>query len=161
MTIEPLQIDEAEVLWEFLRIAAHEASVERVKSDPQLARYVANWGRDGDFCALAREGAAAIGACWARIFSLEEHGYGWISAEIPEISLAVREEHQGSGVGRALLENVIETAKALHLSLSLSVRLDNQAALQLYRSCGFEELAPTKAANRSGTTSVTMLRFPN
>jgi ribosomal protein S18 acetylase RimI-like enzyme len=159
MTIEPLQNDESELLWEFLRIAAGEASVERVQSDPQLARYAQNWAREGDFGALAREGEAVIGACWARLFSLEEHGYGWISAEIPEISLAVRQEHQGRGVGRALLENITEVADALHLSLSLSVRLENEVAQRLYRSCGFEELAPTKVANRSGTSSITMLRL--
>jgi hypothetical protein len=35
------------ILWEMLRHAAHEPDVTAVQRQPELTRYVADWGRDG------------------------------------------------------------------------------------------------------------------
>jgi len=61
------------------------------------------------------------------------HGYG-------EVALAVAPEHRGRGIGSALLEVAIDTARAggLH-KLSLSVFAHNEAAIGLYRKLGFVE----------------------
>lgn len=53
-------------------------------------------------------------------------------------NIAVREEHRGQGVGRALLEATLQWAwgqGAEHIYLE--VRRSNAAARALYRSCGF------------------------
>lgn len=36
--------------------------------DPELGRYVGNWGRDGDFGFVAEKGGEPIGAVWLRHF---------------------------------------------------------------------------------------------
>ncbi|HSW13748.1 MAG TPA: GNAT family N-acetyltransferase [Solimonas sp.] len=54
--------------------------------------------------------------------------------------LSVLPRFRGRGVGRALVEAVAERARAAGCSaVSLEVRLDNEGARQLYRSCGFGE----------------------
>lgn len=57
-----------------------------------------------------------------------------------ELGMSVHDEWQGKGVGRALMEAAIELAdRWLGLSrLELTVFTDNEAAIRLYRSCGFE-----------------------
>ena len=61
------------------------------------------------------------------------HGFG-------EVALAVAPEHRGRGIGAALLDVAIATARAegLH-KLSLSVFAHNEAAIGLYRKLGFVE----------------------
>jgi ribosomal protein S18 acetylase RimI-like enzyme len=52
--------------------------------------------------------------------------------------LCVLGPHQGRGVGRALLDAVLEAARAVGCSgVTLEVRTDNERAQRLYRSLGF------------------------
>ena len=54
-------------------------------------------------------------------------------------NVAVTKSARRQGVGRALMEKMIETVSAEGASfLSLEVRFSNQAAADLYRSLGFE-----------------------
>ena len=57
---------------------------------------------------------------------------------------------RGQGIGRALLEAVIERARALPglRQLNLTVTASNEAARALYRSCGFETFGLERAALR-------------
>jgi putative acetyltransferase len=59
---------------------------------------------------------------------------------VGSIGMAVSEQHRGAGVGGALLNALIEVAERWLgiLRLELSVYVDNLAAIQLYRSRGFE-----------------------
>ena len=67
-------------------------------------------------------------------------GYGFVDAQVPEISIGVEAAWRGRGVGRALLVALIATARADgHRALSLSVDARNAPALALYRSMGFVE----------------------
>lgn len=56
MFILPLEKDDGHTVWEFLRVAAHENSLQAVESAPLLARYAQRWGCEGDF------GFKALGA---------------------------------------------------------------------------------------------------
>lgn len=54
------------------------------------------------------------------------------------LSLGVHPGHQGRGLGRALLEGLVDRAAAAGIErLELYVRADNDRALRLYRSLGF------------------------
>ncbi len=55
------------------------------------------------------------------------------------IGMAVSEAHRGQGVGRALLEAVIETVEKWQAvtRIELEVYTDNKAAIELYQECGF------------------------
>jgi len=41
------------ILWTMLMYAAHESSVEVIQENPDLNRYVKDWGRSGDLGCIA------------------------------------------------------------------------------------------------------------
>lgn len=106
--------------------------------DPFIARYISGWGRSGDTGVVAEdEQGQPLGAAWYRFFSPEEHGFGFVSQDVPELTVAVRPDARGRGTGTALLEALLARARTAHVSaLSLSVEEDNPA-LALYRRLGF------------------------
>lgn len=110
-----------------------------ILSDPDLARYVAQWGRDGDagLVALSTSGVR-VGAAWSRTFGEAHRGYGFIAEDIPELGIGVVPEHRGEGVGRALMVGLIELARDEgYRALSLSVEIGNVRAERLYEDLGF------------------------
>ncbi|MGO1908371.1 MAG: GNAT family N-acetyltransferase [Brevibacterium sp.] len=65
-------------------------------------------------------------------------GYGWVAADIPELSMAVLPDHQGQGIGGALLDTVCALARISGFpAVSLSVE-DGNGAAKLYADHGFE-----------------------
>ena len=105
------------------------------------ARYATGWGREGDFGLVALNAAdERLGAAWYRLFDPAQPGYGFVGAEIPELTLAVRSPWRGQGIGTTLVNGLIEQAAAEgRPALSLSVEDDNPALL-LYRKLGFQEV---------------------
>ena len=64
-------------------------------------------------------------------------GYGWVAADIPELSMAVLPDHQGQGIGGALLDTVCALARMSGFpAVSLSVE-DGNGAAKLYTDHGF------------------------
>ena len=101
---------------------------------PDVARYVDGWGRAGDFGVIAE---GDVGAAWIRLFTDDDHGYGFVAAEVPKLSIGVSLDALGRGVGTALLAELLARAEAAgHRSISLSVETDNPA-VRLYERCGF------------------------
>jgi ribosomal protein S18 acetylase RimI-like enzyme len=105
---------------------------------PAIAVYLTGWGRRGDRAVLAEERAGRrLGAAWYRLFSEEERGFGFLSADVPELTIAVEQAARGRGIGTALLEALIRHATADGYSaVSLSVEEDNPA-VRLYERAGF------------------------
>jgi GNAT superfamily N-acetyltransferase len=136
------------------------------RDDPEFSKLVADWERRGDRAVIAEEGDMRIGAAWFRLWTPEIHSYGFVNAATPEIAMAVRQDHRSKGIGRRLLEALIERARADGFpALSLSVSPLNFAR-QLYESMGFRKIgesgsswtlllslsasrAPTKPTNNS------------
>jgi ribosomal protein S18 acetylase RimI-like enzyme len=108
---------------------------------PKVSRYVEGWGRPGDHAVVAEASGDLIGAAWYRLFASNEHGYGFVDEQTPEISIAVEPAYRGLGIGRNLLDSLAESARtAGHPALSLSVEEDNPA-LRLYERAGYERRA--------------------
>ncbi|HEX5579544.1 MAG TPA: GNAT family N-acetyltransferase, partial [Candidatus Limnocylindria bacterium] len=111
----------------------------RVRVDRGIAPYVAGWGRPGDAGVIAEVAGEPVGAAWFRLFDSNRPGYGFVNADTPEISIGVEASWRGRGVGRVLLNALVDMARANgHDALSLSVDARNAPALALYRSIGFE-----------------------
>lgn len=79
------------------------------------------------------------GAAWYRLMRPEEPGHGFVAAGVPEVAIGIVAGHRGRGLGRRLIEALLERARIDRFSaLSLSVRADNERARRLYRSVGFQ-----------------------
>ena len=124
--------------------------------EPEFRKLLAGWSeRDGDAAVVCEIDGRAIGAAWYRLWTPESHSYGFVDASTPEIAVGVDARHRSSGVGRALLTSLIQTARSAGFqALSLSVSPDN-FALQLYESLGFREVG------QSGTSLTLALGLSN
>jgi len=104
---------------------------------PELAHYVDGWPGPADAGVLAEIGTAPLGAAWYRFLPPEHPGYGFVAADVPELTIGVVPTHRHRGIGRHLLTALIDTARAAGLhQLSLSVERANHAHA-LYRQLGF------------------------
>jgi ribosomal protein S18 acetylase RimI-like enzyme len=115
-------------------------SIDSLLSDAKIRIYIEGWGREGDGGVIGQIDGL-VGAAWYRLYTDAVHGYGFIDAAIPELTIAVAPSHRRCGVGTALLDALIEQAeRSGFLALSLSVEHDNRAAISLYEPLGFEKV---------------------
>jgi len=133
-----------EMLYQAIFVPEGEAAYPRSVLDlPEIARYIAGWGRAGDFGLAARNGSEPVGAAWFRLFQGDEKGFGTVDDRTPELSMAVRSEYRGFGIGSSLLQRLILAARERGFErLSLSVDARNPA-LRLYERLGFRALGET------------------
>jgi ribosomal protein S18 acetylase RimI-like enzyme len=110
---------------------------ETVLADPRVARYLTDWGRPGDAGVICEEDATPVGAAWYRLFPADDPGYGFVAADVPELSIAVAPGARGRGIGTQLLDALVDAARAAgHPAVSLSVEPENPAR-RLYERAGF------------------------
>jgi GNAT superfamily N-acetyltransferase len=111
-------------------------TADQVLADPRYAMYLAGWPRHGDY-GLVAERDGPLGAAWYRAYTEASHGYGFISEDVPELSIAVVVSRRHDGIGRRLLIDLITASIAQgYPALSLSVNGDNPAR-GIYESVGF------------------------
>ncbi len=104
---------------------------------PEIARYHAGWGRRGDVAVEAILGGKFAGAAFARLFTDDDHGYGYLDGDTPELGLGVAKGHRGRGIGRRLMVELAAAARADgRRRLSLSVNNPNPAR-RLYELLGY------------------------
>lgn len=126
-------------------------TADQVLNDPRYAMYLDGWPRHGDFGLIAEQGEP-LGAAWYRTYTEVVHGYGFVSADVPELAIAVVASRRHEGTGRRLLLDLVEASVAQgHLAVSLSVSGENPAR-RLYESVGFVPVV-------SPGSSVTMVRY--
>lgn len=145
--------DDAGFLLEMLVEACNWTGEQRiargdVEVDPRLAHYITDWPRARDFGVIAvGDDRARVGAAWARTFSAQDPGYGFVAADIPEISMAVVASQRGHGIGRRLLQAVVDIAEQNGWrALSLSVA-DGNSATRLYRAAGFNRVGRNESSD--------------
>lgn len=126
-----------------------------MRADPHVTRYVDGWPRPGDFGVVAVDAAGEpTGAAWARFFSGDDPGYGFVAPDVPELTVAVHRDSRGKGIGRAMLTALVaEGRRRGHPAFSLSAE-DGNAARALYLSLGFT------VAGRVGNSDTMVLRLP-
>jgi ribosomal protein S18 acetylase RimI-like enzyme len=122
--------------------------------EPVFAKYVEDYGRDGDTGVVVEVDGAPAGAAWARCLDPADPGYGFVAADVPELSIGVRREHRGRGLGTELIEGLKRALAAAGVErVSLSVEPDNPAR-RIYERAGFEQVG----INGGSWTMVSRLR---
>ena len=103
---------------------------------------------------VAREGDVILG--WAALSPVSDRCvYGGVA----EVSVYVGEKGRGRGVGRALLEALIEASERNGIwTLQAGVFPENEASVKLHLRCGFREVGRRERIGRlNGTWRDTLL----
>ena len=126
-------------------------------AEPAIGRYLDGWGRAGDAGVVAvAAGGRPLGAAWYRLFPADAPAYGFVAADVPELGIGVAAEVRGRGVGRALLEELLATARrAGYAQVSLSVDRRNPAR-RLYERVGFRDAGRSAPDDTGMTMTVTL-----
>lgn len=87
-------------------------------------------------------------SCWALEDQEEIVGYGLLSVAANEghiLNLCIKPERQRQGLGRRMMQHLIEQAKKLEAqSVYLEVRVSNHGAFDLYQKLGFSVIGHRK-----------------
>jgi ribosomal-protein-alanine N-acetyltransferase len=133
----------AEMLYEVVHWrddgAEERPPLDELLEQPEMRRYVEDWGRIGDVAIVALDRLnEPVGAVWYRQFSAAEPGFGFVSADVPELAMAVYPECRGQRVGSLLLGTLVSRARAGgSSSISVSIAAENPAR-RLFARQGFE-----------------------
>lgn len=124
---------------------------------PEIRRYLDAWGRAGDTGMVAVDAdSRRLGAAWYRRFSVDARGYGFVTPDIPELSIGVIPVARGQGVGTALLAALLATVREQgQRGVSLSVDRQNPAR-RLYERHGFRDAGISSPEDTSVTMIVTL-----
>ncbi|HEX8564850.1 MAG TPA: GNAT family N-acetyltransferase [Pyrinomonadaceae bacterium] len=141
-----------EMLYEAIYFADENQKLPKsIVFEPQLSKYIDNFGRKGDLAFVVLVENELVGAIWARLFPESNQGYGFFDEATPELSMAIKENYRNRGFGTSLLKKLLEALKINGFEkVSLSVDKRNRA-LDLYRRIGFETVSEQQ-------TSLTMLK---
>ncbi len=127
----------------------------RILSAPDTAHYVAGWPQDSDLGVLAEADGQPVGAAWLRFLPATDPGYGFVAADVPELTIGVAAGWRGQGVGRALLRAIAGQARARGIArISLSVERKNYAQ-RLYLSEGYRVVDSSDAQSDTMGTDLT------
>lgn len=145
-SIRPLRADEKELLNHFLYNAIYlpkgtPPPPKEIILQPELQVYVENFGEGAcDHALVAQTGDTVVGAVWVRIME----DYGHVDAQTPSFAISVNEDMRGRGIGRKLMEGMLQLLKEKGIAqASLAVQKENYA-VKLYRSMGFETIRETE-----------------
>jgi len=125
---------------------AYNWHVNRLDTDVPIGRYVDGWGRPGDTALIAMEGGHRVGAAWFRLFRQAAPGYGFVDDQTPELTVVVVPSRQGQGIGKLLLNGLIDRARD-DAFRALSVSVERGAAeVAAFEGEGFEQVDETDHA---------------
>jgi GNAT superfamily N-acetyltransferase len=137
-TMRQLSADDEPMLWEALYQGLHSAAgavppPRDIVQRPELARYVAGWGREGDrgFVAFDAETSGLLGAVWFREPTS--------TAPRPELVVVVAPGQRKRGIGAALLTQWVR-ANPEQSEVALRMNASNPA-VRLYERFGFRVVA--------------------
>lgn len=143
--------------WMNLNWSGERLTFAQMDADPHLAAYYRFEPADGDYGWVATAGARPTGVVWVKYFPAHAPGYGFVRADVPELSVCVLPGYRRAGLGAALLEAALREARHRSLgALSLSVEAGNPAR-RLYERLGF---APVPSAHHSGTLALELSAVP-
>lgn len=111
-----------------------EKPLKSIIEQPELQVYIADFGKEDDWCFVAEVKGKIIGAVWVRIMD----DYGHIDDDIPSLAISLYEEYRNLGIGTTLMRTMLQFLKEKgYRQTSLSVQKANYA-VNMYRKAGFE-----------------------
>jgi len=130
-----------DMLYESIHIPENKPLKEVLLNSPDIRKYHEGWGRKGDKVLIAfNTENQTVDAVWYRLFDDHNKGYGYIDGNTPEIGMAVSKEVRGRGVGTILMHEIIQQAMDEgYNTISLSVDLENDTAINMYQKLGFKD----------------------
>jgi ribosomal protein S18 acetylase RimI-like enzyme len=137
--------------WDGLRFTQDELT-----TNPNISRYLEGWPQIGDFGVVAEtDDGTPMGGAWCRSLPADNAGYGFVSEDIPELTIGVLPDLRGNGAGTALMASLIVAGRSRGLSaISLSVE-DGNRARALYERMGFVKVG------RNGGSDTLLLELGN
>jgi ribosomal protein S18 acetylase RimI-like enzyme len=125
-----------------LLVDLHLAEQSHYEDHPQLSRWEiednlatvpSSFRGENVVFAVRDDGGEVIGFCWIVLF---DPGTG-LEGEVAEVCVAA--EHRGHGIGEVLMAQAVRLFRERGVTLGyVWTRSDNDAAVRLYRSAGFE-----------------------
>jgi ribosomal protein S18 acetylase RimI-like enzyme len=107
--------------------------LSRSEIENHLSTVPSSFAGENIIYAVRDEGGEIVGFCWIVLF---DPGTG-LEGEVAEVYVAA--EHRGRGVGELLMEQAVRLFQERRVTLGyVWTRPDNEAAVRLYRSAGFE-----------------------
>ena len=105
------------------------APLAELRDDDHVARCLDGCGREGDAGQIVEDGSGEpVAAAWYRLMAAERPGYGYIDASTPELSIAVRADSRGRGIGTVLIATLIQDAADVDIAdVCLGVEGDDPA----------------------------------
>lgn len=101
---------------------------------PELQVYIADFGKEDDWCLVAETKEKVVGVVWVRIMN----AYGHIDDRTPSLAISLYEEYGNLGISTALMETMLQFLKDKgYKQTSLSVQKANYA-VGMYQKVGFE-----------------------
>ena len=131
--------------WLNLNWSGPRFTIAQLDADPHLAAY---YRRSPEFGVVSTADGDPTGVVWVTRFPAEAPGYGFVRADVPELSVCVLPGYRGAGLGAELMAAAVAEARRRDLpALSLSVEEGNPAR-RLYERLGFR---PAGGAAQPGT----------
>lgn len=146
--IRPVQESDNDFLWDmlyemvFFPVGEEKPDKQDLLNQTSVFKYLDGFGQNRTDSGLVVENQdqQLIAAAWFRLFEVSNKGYGYVAADIPELSIAVIQECRGQGIGSQILEALIaKAALEGYKSLSLSVDTRN-IACRWYEREGFTKV---------------------
>jgi ribosomal protein S18 acetylase RimI-like enzyme len=126
-------------------------TLDDVDGSHELSHYFTSFPSGRDFGLADNDGDTVRAVAWLVFLPAEDPGYGFVEADIPELSITTFAGHRGQGIGSALLSELINRARSRGIpGISLSVA-DGNGARRLYDRAGFE------VVGRNGSSDTMLL----
>ena len=125
--------------WLNLNWSGPRFTIAQLDADPHLAAY---YRSAAEFGVVSLSDAEPTGVVWVTRFPADAPGYGFVRADIPELSVCVLPGYRGAGLGAGLMDAAVAEARRRDLpGLSLSVE-EGTPARRLYERSGFRPPGP-------------------
>ena len=143
--IREIKEEEYPILSDFLYEAifipeSMEKPPKAIIEQSELQVYIADFGKEDDWCSVAEVKGKIVGAVWGRIMN----DYGHIDDETPSLAISLYGEYRHLGIGTALMKAILHLLKEKgYKQTSLSVQKENYA-VNMYQKIGFKVVSETE-----------------